>query len=119
MLKTGLKRKLRPCMDMILVRLKDVGKDQEVKTDWGFVTEIKSSDKLTQEQYATQEAHVVWVGPWAYGDQPPECKEGDLVLIAKYSGEDRKDLTGDGSIHRLILDRDVFGVFEGEELCQQ
>jgi len=105
-------------MDLILVRLKEVSKSNEVKTDWGFVTEIKTDTKLEQEQFATQEAYVVWVGPWAYGSQSAECKEGDLVLIAKYSGEDRSDLTNDGAIHRLILDKDIFGVFEGEELCQ-
>lgn len=111
------KRKLRPCMDLILVRLKDTAKSTEVKTDWGFVTEIKKESQVELERFATQEAYVVSLGPWAYGNEKPECKEGDLVLIARYSGENRTDLDDEGGIYRLVLDKDIFGVFDGESEC--
>ena len=71
-----------------------------------------------QEQLAMQEAYIVSLGYDAFkglGSGLPWCEVGDLVLISKYSGEDRRDLD-DGEIYRVISDEDIFGVFVGESL---
>lgn len=109
-------RTLIPAGHRLLVKLKPIDQVTEVKTDWGFVTEFKDQKILEREQYATQEAYVVKLGINAFkafdsGDS--WCKEGDLVLIAKYSGEDRKDIE-EGEIYRIINDEDVIDIFKEE-----
>lgn len=112
-----MKRKLVPAGHRVLVKLKQIEKEKEVVNDWGFVTEIKDERALEREQYATQEAYVMDLGITAFrgfDSGEPWCKKGDLVLICKYSGEDRKDLE-EGEIYRIINDEDVIGVFrEGQ-----
>lgn len=76
-------------------------------------------DKTVEsQQYATQEAYVVELGPDAFlnlGSGRPWCKVGDLVKIAKYSGDDDPTVE-EGSVYRIISDENIFGVYDGEGL---
>ncbi len=106
-----MKRHLKPCGDRVLVRLKPFNDVSE----GGIILAVQTKDA---ERYAMQEAYVVELGYDAFkglGSGEPWCKVGDLVLIAKYSGEDRGDIE-DGEIYRLISDENVYGVFTGEGL---
>lgn len=112
-------RDISPCGYRVLVRLKPVDQELEKKTESGIIIEVKQKSKIDREQRATQEAYVIKIGrtAWkAYDDGHAWCKEGDCVLIAKYSGDDLDDIREDG-IYRVIQDRDILAVFNGEELC--
>lgn len=102
-----MERKLRPCGDRVLVKLKP----PEQK---GLIIQTRTT--VEQEKYATQEATIVWIGKGAWkqcGDGSPWAEVGDKVLICKYSGEDREDIEP-GEVYRMISDENVYGVFEGE-----
>lgn len=111
-------RELRPCGHRVLVKLVKT-EDEKIKySEGGLIIEIKNNKTLEAEKYATQEAYVVDIGHSAFkifGDGTPWCKKGDLVLIAKYSGEDRADIEED-EIYRIINDENIFAVFEGESV---
>lgn len=106
-----LKRKLKPCGDRVLVKLKPTE-----KVTGGGIVLLEESTK--RDQYATQEAYVVDLGPDAFrglGSGQPWCKVGDLVKISKYSGDDDTTIEDD-VIYRIISDENIFGVYEGEGL---
>jgi co-chaperonin GroES (HSP10) len=109
-------REFEPFAHRVLVKLIKPKEDKEIKTDWGFVTEIKKEELLERERYATQEAIVMKIGYNAfkdYGDGRNWCEIGDRVLIVKYSGEDRNDIE-EGEIYRAINEIDMIGKFQGE-----
>lgn len=98
--------KIRPAGHRVLVRLKQI---KESKGKIVLPDHVKEN-----HQHATQEAYVEALGITAYKgyDQgSPWCKVGDLVLIAKYSGEDRVD-ENTGEVYRIINDEDVFAILE-------
>jgi co-chaperonin GroES (HSP10) len=68
---------------------------------------------VDREDMAQVEALVLSVGPTCWKDQPGGawCKEGDTILMAKYSGLVRKG--PDGRTYRVINDLDVVGVCDG------
>ena len=104
-------RNFRPTGDRVLVKLKEA----EKKSAGGI---ILTNDTVTRQQYATQEAYVVDIGPSAFiglGNGEPWCKIGDLVKILKYSGEDDETLE-EGFVYKVISDENIIGVFEGEGL---
>jgi co-chaperonin GroES (HSP10) len=104
----------------VLLKLKKLELEAEVKTDWGFQLEVKNKDRLENEKRGSQEAYVVQIAPnafKAYDDGTPWCKVGDLVLTPKYSGHDMHDIE-EGEIYRLVNDDDILLVFDGEE-CKQ
>ena len=106
-----------PCGHRVIVKLVRPKGEKEVKTDWGFVTELKDNKTIDAEKYAMQDAHVVAIGKTAFsvfGDGLPWCKLGDLVLIAQYSGKDRAD-EETGDVYRLINDEDIFAVLTEED----
>ena len=108
-----MKRKVRAIGFRVLVKLKKI---EETLTPGGVI--VRSEVQIGKEKRATQEAYVVEVGPQAFkdfGDGEPWCKEGDCVLIAKYSGDDMMDVEDD-EVYRVINDRDIAAVFEGEEM---
>lgn len=101
-----------PAGHRVLVRLKLEEEVKEVVSKGGIITEIKDNKIIEREKYATQEAHVVTLGMTAFkafDDGEAWCKTGDLVLICKYSGDDRKD-PDTGDIYRIINDEDIMAV---------
>ncbi len=107
-------RNLIPAGHRVLVKLKKV--EQEEKTASGLIISANYGEMHDRQQYATQEAYVVALGMNAfigYDEGKPWCKVGDLVMIAKYAGEDRKDIEED-EIYRVINDGDIVAVFNGE-----
>lgn len=105
-------RNLRPCGDRVLVKLKN----PEEKSTGGIV--LVTAINKDMERHASCEAYILRLGHDSFkmlGSGEPWCKVGDLVLIRKYSGENREDLI-DGELCRLISDEDILGVFEGEGL---
>jgi len=102
-------RKIKPCGDRVLVKLKSTKAAGMIE----IPEQYQERDKL-----ATQEAYVVELGPTAYkmlGDGAPWCREGDLVKISKYSGDDDKTIEP-GEIYRIISDSDVFAIYPEERL---
>ncbi len=113
-----MKRKIKPCGYRVLVKLKKIDEAEEVKSAGGIITEVRSKSKIDLEQQATQEAYVIGLGPTAfkaYDDGEPWVKEGDCVVICKYSGDDRKDIE-EGEVYRIINDNDIQAVFPEEGL---
>lgn len=102
--------KITPVGHRVLVKLSPV--EEEEKSEGGII--IASGAPRDARRRATQEATVVKLGANAFkdfSDGEPWCSVGDLVLIAKYSGEDREDKeTGD--IFRIINDEDIFAIVE-------
>ena len=77
------KPKIRPLADRVLVRRLEDDAEQKVG---GIIIPDTAKEK-------PQEAEVVAVGPGSMDDGkrvPPEVKEGDKVLIGKYSGTEVK-----------------------------
>tara|TARA_R110000868_G_scaffold411691_2_gene707561 strand:- start:1326 stop:1643 length:318 start_codon:yes stop_codon:yes gene_type:complete len=67
---------------------------------------------LEREQRAMQEATVYALGPTAFSSPDFEgsvVKVGDLVTLAKYSGESRTDIE-EGYTHLTINDEDIFSI---------
>ena len=74
---------IKPLADRVLVRRLD---DEEEQKVGGIIIPDTAKEK-------PQEAEVVAVGPGSLDDGkrvPPEVKEGDKVLIGKYSGTEVK-----------------------------
>jgi chaperonin GroES len=74
---------IRPLADRVLVRRLEDDEEQKVG---GIIIPDTAKEK-------PQEAEVVAVGPGSLDDGkrvPPEVKEGDKVLIGKYSGTEVK-----------------------------
>ena len=59
-------------------------------------------------------ARVLDIGESCWPDEPPRCKIGDLVLIAKMAGVLAIG-PSDGKQYRFINDRDVFALITDEE----
>jgi len=109
-------RKAAPCGHRVLVKLVKPEEEKITKSAGGIIVGIKDNKTLEAEKHAMQEARVIAIGHSAFkifGDGTPWCKVGDLVLIAKYSGEDRKDIE-ENEVYRIINDENIFAVFEGE-----
>lgn len=98
--------KLHPAGYRVLVKLKQI---DEVKGKIEIPSHIQDAHKrATQEAYVIEIGHCAWK---AIHDGEPWCKVDDLVLIAKYSGEDRID-KATGDIYRIINDEDIFAIVE-------
>lgn len=109
-------RKVIPAGFRVLVKLKKV--EEETLSKGGLIVAAHYGDNLARQQFATQEAHVMAIGDTAfkaYDEGKPWCKVGDLVMIAKYAGEDRKDIE-EGEIYRIVNDGDIIAIFEGENV---
>ena len=129
-------QKIKPCGHRVLVKLKVI---EEVSTGGILlVTDDKkaSYQKAMQEAYvvaigpqaftAFNIASESWIPhlykllksfltrePLTYKSQDlaPWCKVGDLVLIARYSGEDKVDPDTE-EVFRIINDEDIFATLE-------
>lgn len=102
--------KLHPAGHRVLVKLPDI----EEKTESGLI--VSWGEKSIADQKSTQIAEVIEIGPnafRAFDDGEPWCKVGDMVFVAKYSGEDRKD-PDSGAVFRIINDEDIFAIVELE-----
>ena len=77
----------------------------EPKARGGGVVIIPQS-VLENERALDVRVRVVAVGPVCWPDEPPRCKPGDIVLVAKMSGFVTKG--EDGKSYRFVNDRDVF-----------
>lgn len=111
-----MKRKLIPAGHRVLVKLNKIDTQKEVKTESGLIIEIKDNRQIQSEKYGTKEARVIALGQTAfraYDDGEPWCKVGDLVMVCKYSGDDRTDIEDD-EVYRIINDEDVLAIFAGE-----
>lgn len=112
-----LQRQIKPAGHRVLVKLKKVSEIKEVTYgDSKIVVELKNNKKINAEKLATQEARVMALGPTAFkafDDGDPWCKVGDLVMICRYSGDDRHDIE-EGEVYRIINDEDVQAIFIGE-----
>jgi co-chaperonin GroES (HSP10) len=115
--KNIMNRHPRPIGSYILVRLKRIDEEKEVKTDWGFIERIREDSQIKREQRGTKEAYIVAIGEDAPNELGGELgfKIGDLVLIAKYAGDDMDDVV-DGEIFRIVNARQIQLVFDGEHL---
>lgn len=111
-----MRRLIKPAGHRVLVKLKKIDEQKEVKSEGGLILEIKENKKIKAEKRATQEARIISLGPnafKAFDDGQPWCKEGDLAMICRYSGDDLEDIE-DGEIYRIINDEDVQAIFVGE-----
>lgn len=111
--KEDLVRKLRPTMDRVLVRLVTLDVEEKKSAGGIIVERAIIGDKVKQEQYAVQDAEIIAIGPWCYGNEACEIKEGDIVSITKYCGQHRTDIHPDG-VYMIIKDVDIVGVYENE-----
>lgn len=69
---------------------------------------------LSREQMLEQRATVIQIGPRCWYDEgEPRCAVGDRVLISRYAGYQADGF--DGNMYRLVNDKDIFAVIEGEE----
>lgn len=96
----------RPAGPRVLVKLEEV----KEKTESGIYLTTGSTKE--REQVGTERAVVMKVGRTAFqafDDGLPWCKEGDTVLIAKYSGQAHKD--GD-DYYRIVNDEDIYYVLK-------
>ena len=103
---------ITPAGYRVLVRLKKTDKKVDEVSEGGII--LETNVDVEAHQYATQEAYVEKLGITAFksfDEGDPWCKVGDLVLIAKYSGENRKDLKT-GEIYRVINDQDIIAILE-------
>ena len=99
----------------IKVKLRPVSKEVEEKTESGLIVGIKTKKVVDQEQYANQIADVVAVGQSAWegvGDGKSWCKVDDVVLIARYAGQNRDD-EETGDIYSFINDQDIIAYQRG------
>lgn len=106
-------RNLRPAGHRLLVRV-EKPKDNVEMSSGGIITKLNNTDE--RHTLGGQEATVITVGSnafKAFDGGEAWCKQGDRVLIAKYAGEDRRDIE-ENQICRIINDDDILGVFEGE-----
>jgi chaperonin GroES len=98
-------RKAKPLTWKILVKTK------KTMTASGII--------LTQtEEQASVECYVLEVGKNAFsdiGDGKSQCKVGDLVVISRYSGT-LVDMGDKDNVYRIINDKDIHAVYEGEGL---
>jgi co-chaperonin GroES (HSP10) len=111
-------RKFIPAGYRILVKSKPIEKEVVEKSAGGIITAINTESTLQRKQEAGTEAYVMHVGSESYfdvGSAKPWCKVGDLVVISKYSGV-LIDMDDGDSVYRAINDKDIIGVFDGEEL---
>ena len=73
-----------------------------------------------REDLAQMKARLVRCSPHAFGYEenwPPgtKPKEGDIVMIAKYAGVVPQEPSPDGRQYRIIKDRDVGCVYDGDD----
>ena len=111
-------RKVKAPGYRVLVRLKPIDDDKEVKSTGGIIMEMKTKNDVEQEQQGMREAYIIDIGPSAFkikstGDKTPWCKVGDCVMIHKFSGTLISDM-GDEHTYRMILDMDIEAVFPDE-----
>ncbi len=96
------KRTLKPLQDKVIVQKLE----PEEKTSGGILLPDSTKEK-------PQEGKVIAVGPGAIDDKgqrkPIDVKEGDLVLYAKYSGNEVKI---DGQEYLILSDRDILAVIK-------
>lgn len=100
----------------VLVKLKQLEKQPEERSNGGIIIEVKTDAKLKREQEAMTEAYVIDIGPSAFkafDDGKPWCKVGDCVLISRYSGA-LVDNVEEGQVYRIINDQDIQAVFSKE-----
>ncbi len=114
-------RVFQPFGHLVLVRLKKVEQEKEVKSESGIILKIKKNEQLENEQAAHVDAYIVAIGKTANkyldnhdGQGVPEYKVGDLVMIGKYAGRLVPDIFDEEEIYRLIKDIDVLGLYKGE-----
>lgn len=113
-----MKRQISPAGYRVLVRLKETKKEKEEVSEGGIIMKIKTNKEMVAESRNVQEAYVIKIGPTAFqafDDGHAWCKEGDCVLICRNSGDELYDIE-DEQIYRIINDRDIQAVFEGEGL---
>ena len=102
--------KLHPAGHRVLIRKKKI---EEVSTG-GII--VVTEDRRESLQVAEQYGYVEELGPnafKAFDDGEPWCAVGDLVLLAKYSGEWRKDEVT-GEYLQIVNDEDILAIVEEE-----
>jgi len=96
--------KFRPLHDRVVVRRIE----DEEKTAGGIIIPDTAKEKPMQGE-------IVAVGPGARDESgkliPLEVKEGDRVLIGKWSGTEVKI---DGEELAIMKESDIFGIIEGK-----
>ncbi len=97
---------LRPKGRCVLV------KPAELEIQKGIIQVLDST--VAEAHMLQMRVQVVECGPYCWPDEPePRAKPGDIVMVAKMSGNLVKGV--DGKQYRAINDRDVFiQVIEGE-----
>ena len=98
---------ITPVGHRVVVKLKKIA--EEEVSDGGII--IAHQAGHMSRQRAMQEAYVEAIGQTAFKDfgGDPWCKEGDLVLIVRHSGEDRIDEES-GDVYRVINDEDICAI---------
>ncbi|MBA5724185.1 co-chaperone GroES [Candidatus Liberibacter sp.] len=98
-------RKLRPMRGRVVVRRVP----SETKTSGGIIIPDSAAEKPC-------EGKVISVGPGAYDTSgnviPPEVKEGDLVMFAKWSGS---EITISNEDYLVMQETDIIGVLEDKK----
>ena len=94
---------IRPVHDRVLVKRLEA----EEQIRGGIIIPDTAKEK-------PQEAEVIAVGPGKLSDEgkrsPMDVKEGDRILMGKYSGSEIKI---DGEEHLIMREEDILGVLEG------
>lgn len=101
----------KPCGNRVVIRVKEF----EEKTKGGIIA-VSNVGIKGAHQRANQIATVVQIGKDAWidlGDGAPWAEVGDLVLVARHSGEYLPEGEGDPLL-RTINDNDIIDVLEEE-----
>lgn len=101
-----------PCGHRVLIKVKDITEfDPRYQSarKAGVVIPTDHEDHL-RKQAGMDKGHVVSIGPTAFKDFGGEawCKEGDLVIFAKYAGKVVEDI--DESKYVVLNDEDIVAV---------
>lgn len=97
--------KIRPCGHRVVVKPLEIGEyDKQIASARKLGLIIQEDIRTTVDQ-----GIVVKVGPSAFSDEEPWCKEGDKICFAKYSG---KGVEMDGVDYLVLNDDDILCVLE-------
>lgn len=93
----------------VLVRLVQIEKAEEIKSEGGVILEVRTKSKNQVYQEAEYVGHVMDIGPLA----ETECQIGDCVQISKYSGSlaNIPDNDEDDNVYRIVNDIDIQAIF--------
>lgn len=104
----------------VLVRLKQIAKDQEERSESGLILKLNSKKDLQLEQEGECEGYVMGIGPKVgYTKDAPFTgagfEVGDCVQFYRHAGRLIPDVE-EGYIYRMVSDLDIIAIFPEERI---